>query len=58
MLPAEMSAHGANLPPGFIESLMADSLNPTSMCMDKEGRIFLQLISMRFMRSRHWVGTG
>ena len=41
MLPAEMSAHGANLPPGFIESLMADSLNPTSMCMDKEGRMFL-----------------
>jgi len=41
MLPAKMSAHGANLPPGFIESLMADSLNPTSMCMDKEGRMFL-----------------
>lgn len=40
-VPARLSAHGAVLPPGFIESLVADSLNPTSMCMDQDGRIFL-----------------
>ncbi len=40
-MPVRLNAHGAILPPGFIEDLVADSLNPTSMCMDQDGRLFL-----------------
>src|SRR6187402_2899213 len=41
VFPVLSFGHGANLPPGFAEVLVAQGLDPTAMALAPDGRLFL-----------------
>lgn len=42
-------ARGANLPPGFVESLIAQDLDPTNIVLAPDGRVFITIKSGRIL---------